>query len=427
MDSAPGSAVEGDAPGSEAGAPVDSPGSQAPYRCGPELPKAGEPYDLGPLTSATSACHPPGQGLPWAQRARLQPASVALRKQEEEERSKALSDSYELSTDLQDKKVEMLERKYGGYFLSRRAARTIQTAFRQYRMNKNFQRLRSSASESRMSRRIVLSNMRLQYSFEEYEKGPAAAPYFEGKPASLDEGTMASARPHLLERGELPYGGSCRAGLDSGSLHASSGDFCSEITELEDSFAKQVKSLAESIDEALNCHPLPAPEGGGPGPLEKSESKEQQGDSAATSFSDVTLYLDEGVPASPLSLERPPSSEPPEPGPPAPQPRPEFWGPPAREDSRENGAARRGPPCLECRDFRLRGAHLPLLTIEPPSDSSVDLSDRSERGSVHRGLAYEPDGCGAPKHPPGPGRGVRLVVSGGAGRPGSRGGVGASG
>ena len=50
---------------------------------------------------------PAGVGLPWAQRARLQPASVALRKQEEEEikRSKALSDSYELSTDLQDKKV----------------------------------------------------------------------------------------------------------------------------------------------------------------------------------------------------------------------------------------------------------------------------------------------------------------------------------
>uniref|UniRef100_A0A8C0HG62 IQ motif and Sec7 domain ArfGEF 2 n=1 Tax=Chelonoidis abingdonii TaxID=106734 RepID=A0A8C0HG62_CHEAB len=307
--------VLGDPPGSEAGPTVDSPGSQAPYRCGAELAKAGEPYDVGPLTATVSACHPPAPGLPWAQRARLQPASVALRKQEEEEnkRSKALSDSYELSTDLQDKKVEMLERKYGGSFLSRRAARTIQTAFRQYRMKKNFQRLRSSASESRMSRRIVLSNMRMQFSFEEFDKGPATAPYFEGKPASLDEGTMASARPHLLERGGLPYGGSCRAGLDSGSLHASSGDFCSEITELEDSFAKQVKSLAESIDEALNCHPLPAPEAGGPGPLEKSESKEQQGDSAATSFSDVTLYLDEGVPASPLSLERPPSSEPPEP------------------------------------------------------------------------------------------------------------------
>lgn len=56
----------------------------------------------------------------------------------------------------------MLERKYGGPFVSRRAARTIQTAFRQYRMNKNFERLRSSASESRMTRRIILSNMRMQ-------------------------------------------------------------------------------------------------------------------------------------------------------------------------------------------------------------------------------------------------------------------------
>lgn len=58
--------------------------------------------------------------------------------------------------------MEMLERKYGGPFVSRRAARTIQTAFRQYRMNKNFERLRSSASESRMTRRIILSNMRMQ-------------------------------------------------------------------------------------------------------------------------------------------------------------------------------------------------------------------------------------------------------------------------
>ncbi|XP_061470005.1 IQ motif and SEC7 domain-containing protein 2 isoform X15 [Rhineura floridana] len=407
--SSPSSSVEGDPPGSEAGTIVDSLGSQPPYRCAPEVTKI-EHYDLAPSSSSSSVCHTPSQGLPWAQRARLQPASVALRKQEEEEskRSKALSDNYELSTDLQDKKVEMLERKYGGYFLSRRAARTIQTAFRQYRMNKKFERLRSSASESRMSRRIILSNMRMQYSFEEYDK-VQNAPYFEGKPASLDEGTMAGARPHLLDRG-LPYGGSCRAGLDGGSLHSSSGGFCNDITELEDSFSKQVKSLAESIDEALNCHPL-GQEGGPGGPsLEKSESKEQQGDSAATSFSDVTLYLDEGAPTSPLSLERPPSTEPPEPSavPIPPPPRPEYWGGPQREDSRENGGgSRRSTPCMECRDYRLRGAHLPLLTIEPPSDSSVDLSDRSDRGSLNRGLMYEQDGCsphGTLKHPGGPTR-----------------------
>uniref|UniRef100_A0A673A0K2 IQ motif and Sec7 domain ArfGEF 2a n=1 Tax=Sphaeramia orbicularis TaxID=375764 RepID=A0A673A0K2_9TELE len=122
-------------------------------------------YSNSPLPSP---CDPYGSSsssgpLTWAQRSRHQPASLALRKQEEEsKRCKALSDSYELSTDLQDKKVQDLERKYGGQFVSRRAARTIQTAFRQYRMNKNFEKLRSSASESRMTRRIILSNMRLQ-------------------------------------------------------------------------------------------------------------------------------------------------------------------------------------------------------------------------------------------------------------------------
>ncbi|KAB0390237.1 hypothetical protein E2I00_006156, partial [Balaenoptera physalus] len=375
--------VEGDAPGSDLSTAVDSPGSQPPYRLS-QLPP----------TSSHMGGPPAGVGLPWAQRARLQPASVALRKQEEEEikRSKALSDSYELSTDLQDKKVEMLERKYGGSFLSRRAARTIQTAFRQYRMNKNFERLRSSASESRMSRRIILSNMRMQFSFEEYEKAQNPA-YFEGKPASLDEGAMAGARSHRLERG-LPYGGSCGGGIDGGgSSVTTSGEFSNDITELEDSFSKQVsipekglsspslcsgysydflpilqterrkaeagmwlgsgkrwhlawvymdmkevKSLAESIDEALNCHPSgPMSEEPGSAQLEKRESKEQQEDSSATSFSDLPLYLDD----------------------------------------------------------------------PPPSDSSVDLSDRSDRGSVHRQLVYEADGCsphGTLKHKGPPGR-----------------------
>lgn len=57
----------------------------------------------------SSPISPPSPAsLAWAQRSRHQPASLALRKQEEEEskRCKALSDSYELSTDLQDKKVQ---------------------------------------------------------------------------------------------------------------------------------------------------------------------------------------------------------------------------------------------------------------------------------------------------------------------------------
>jgi IQ motif/SEC7 domain-containing protein len=62
--------------------------------------------------------------------------------------------SYQLSQDLHDKQVEMLERKYGGSIRSRRAARTIQRAFRHYCMNKNFQKLRNSYGERRLSKRL---------------------------------------------------------------------------------------------------------------------------------------------------------------------------------------------------------------------------------------------------------------------------------
>uniref|UniRef100_A0A674GNG5 IQ motif and Sec7 domain ArfGEF 2 n=1 Tax=Taeniopygia guttata TaxID=59729 RepID=A0A674GNG5_TAEGU len=87
---------------------------------------------------------------------------------------------------------------------------------------------------------------------------------------------------------------------------------------------------------------------------------------------DVTLYLDEGLPGSPRSPERPPT---------------ERWGGPEEPP-------RRGPPCLECRGRGAGGGHPPLLTVEPPSDSSADLSDRSDRGSINRGGPYEPEGTG---------------------------------
>ncbi|XP_029282383.1 IQ motif and SEC7 domain-containing protein 2-like [Cottoperca gobio] len=385
----------------------------------------------GPLgashTQGSSPISPPSPAsLAWAQRSRHQPASLALRKQEEEEskRCKALSDSYELSTDLQDKKVEMLERKYGGQFVSRRAARTIQTAFRQYRMNKNFERLRSSASESRMTRRIILSNMRMQYSFD--ERQPQA-------------------------QGSAGQRGSDDAG------------------DIDDSFSKQVKSLADSMDDSLTCQSgrEDSQDVGGEGE-EDDEEDEEEGDeeeeeeegeedeeedeeedyrecawrnasassrrvpvrpgvgggrggaamhedSTATSFSDVTIYMDDGcLPSSPLS--RPPSS---------PLSRPasssdtEYWGgvgAGGREDSREteggsNASRRSSTPCTECRgEYRGRGGggggHLPVLTIEPPSDSSVDMSDRSERGSIGR-LVYEQEPSGVER-----GAGEREMMGG---------------
>ncbi|KAF7210472.1 IQ motif and SEC7 domain-containing protein 2-like [Nothobranchius furzeri] len=365
------------------------------------IPTSGPLGGSRPQTQGSSPISPPSPAsLAWAQRSRHQPASLALRKQEEEEskRCKALSDSYELSTDLQDKKVEMLERKYGGQFVSRRAARTIQTAFRRYRMNKKFERLRSSASESRMTRRIILSNMRMQYSFDERQpQGPGSA----GQQGSDDTG--------------------------------------------DDSFSKQVKSLADSMDDSLTCQSgrEDSQDVGGEGEEdedeegdEEEEEEEEEGeedeeededdyrqcgwrdtntasrrvagrveggrggamheDSTATSFSDVTLYMDDGcLPSSPLS--RPASSS-----------DTDYWGggggAGGREDSREteggsNASRRSSTPCTECRgEYRGRaggggGGHLPVLTIEPPSDSSVDMSDRSERGSIGR-LVYEQDPSG---------------------------------
>uniref|UniRef100_A0A4W5PZW7 SEC7 domain-containing protein n=1 Tax=Hucho hucho TaxID=62062 RepID=A0A4W5PZW7_9TELE len=135
-------------------------------------------------------------------------------------------------------------------------------------------------------------------------------------------------------------------------------------------------------------------------------------DSTATSYSDVTLYMDDGLSSSPLSLDQAPSS-----------PDTEYWSPGVcgggvgvREDSRDtegggSSNSRRSTPCTECRDYSLGGAHLPLLTIEPPSDSSVDMSDRSDRDSIGR-LVYETEprgrvgGGGSPqgtiKHNPHP-------------------------
>ncbi|XP_037558113.1 IQ motif and SEC7 domain-containing protein 3-like isoform X2 [Dermacentor silvarum] len=69
-------------------------------------------------------------------------------------RSRLHSNQYELSQDLLDKQVEMLERKYGGV-RARTAALTIQRAFRSHCMQKRFLDLASaSKGERRLSRRI---------------------------------------------------------------------------------------------------------------------------------------------------------------------------------------------------------------------------------------------------------------------------------
>nr|XP_036304546.1 IQ motif and SEC7 domain-containing protein 1 isoform X1 [Pipistrellus kuhlii] len=286
----------------------------------------------------------------------------------------------------------MLERKYGGRLVTRHAARTIQTAFRQYQMNKNFERLRSSMSENRMSRRIVLSNMRMQFSFEGPEKMHSS--YFEGKQVSVtDDGSQLGAL--------VPSEGSDFGEPPSLKSSAPSGDFADAITELEDAFSRQVKSLAESIDDALNCRSLHAEETPVPDSGRTRDTEPQAAlhtvdhhklDEMTASYSDVTLYIDEEELSPPLPLsqvgQRSSSAELDL------QLRAggatqDYWALVHKDDKGDTDTSCQSTPSLEQQEQRLRVEHLPLLTIEPPSDSSVDLSDRSERGSLKRQSAYE--------------------------------------
>ncbi|XP_076848712.1 IQ motif and SEC7 domain-containing protein 3 isoform X2 [Brachyhypopomus gauderio] len=127
---------------------------------------------------------------------------------------------YELSPDLKQKQIEELEQKYGGALTSRRAACKIQTAFRQYQLSRNFQKIRDSVLESGIPRRMSVRRVRVQRDGFSAER-------------ALVEGCSLMGIP-LTHTPSLPPVTS------------------STLTHLEDSFNDQVQSLARSIDEALS-------------------------------------------------------------------------------------------------------------------------------------------------------------------------------
>ncbi|XP_061085528.1 IQ motif and SEC7 domain-containing protein 3-like [Conger conger] len=177
----------------------------------------------------------------------------------------------------------MLEHKYGGHLVSRRAACKIQTAFRQHQLGKNFQKIRNSLLESRLPRRISLRQVRVRHA--------------DG----------ASAERALLEGYDfVPL-------ARSPSLPATMGS----LTHLEDSFNEQVQSLAKSIDDALGSwsaggacsgpgggtyrfsEAFRAPGGGEPGAGPAREGGEAGADGLSLSasklmmaFRDVTVQID---------------------------------------------------------------------------------------------------------------------------------------
>ncbi|KAK2091427.1 hypothetical protein P7K49_030711 [Saguinus oedipus] len=99
--------VEGEAPSSETGTSLDSPSA---YPQGPLVPGSSLSPDHYEHTSVGAYglySGPPGQQQ-RTRRPKLQHSTSILRKQAEEEaikRSRSLSESYELSSDLQDKQV----------------------------------------------------------------------------------------------------------------------------------------------------------------------------------------------------------------------------------------------------------------------------------------------------------------------------------
>nr|XP_005895256.1 PREDICTED: IQ motif and SEC7 domain-containing protein 3 [Bos mutus] len=144
----------------------------------------------------------------------------------------------------------MLEHKYGGHLVSRRAACTIQTAFRQYQLSKNFEKIRNSLLESRLPRRISLRKAR--------------APTAESLAAerALLEGCGLAGLP-LVRSPSLPP------------------TFAGTLTELEDSFTEQVQSLAKSIDDALSTWSLKT----------MCSLQEGRGSTLMMAFRDVTVQI----------------------------------------------------------------------------------------------------------------------------------------
>lgn len=81
--------------------------------------------------------------------------------------------SYELSQDLLDKQIELLERKYGGV-RARRAAIVIQRAFRHYKMVKKFASITAMVkAEKRLSNRSSMQPFIREYNNDQTNKTAA--------------------------------------------------------------------------------------------------------------------------------------------------------------------------------------------------------------------------------------------------------------
>ncbi|XP_021177849.2 IQ motif and SEC7 domain-containing protein 3 isoform X1 [Fundulus heteroclitus] len=206
---------------------------------------------------------------------------------------------YEINLENKNKQIEELEQKYGGHLIARRAARRIQTAFRQYQLSKNFQKIRNSLSESKLPRRISLRhpspssrtrNAAQRHSYSLHPGGgqiplrsktppppPCRSTSLPPSPASAPANAPSSAPSQAPPQAPGPT-----------------------LTQLEDCFSEQLHSLAQSIDEALRGWSLSeGGEGKGllmdPGALRaaaESAGLPRSASSLLMAFRDVTVHID---------------------------------------------------------------------------------------------------------------------------------------
>ncbi|XP_028306537.1 IQ motif and SEC7 domain-containing protein 3 isoform X2 [Gouania willdenowi] len=219
---------------------------------------------------------------------------------QEAERTKREGPSeYEISLENKNKQIEELEQKYGGHLIARRAARRIQTAFRQYQLSKNFQKIRNSLSESKLPRRISLRqrspsgrnrNAAQRHSYSLHPGGGQIPLRSKTPPPPPCRSTSLPPSPASAQQATpSPASGPAPPPTSGPSL-----------TQLEDCFSEQLHSLAQSIDDALRGWSLSDnAEGKGllmdPGALRaaaESACLPRSASSLLMAFRDVTVHID---------------------------------------------------------------------------------------------------------------------------------------
>ncbi|XP_056273642.1 IQ motif and SEC7 domain-containing protein 3 isoform X2 [Pseudoliparis swirei] len=205
---------------------------------------------------------------------------------------------YEISLENKNKQIDELEQKYGGHLIARRAARRIQTAFRQYQLSKNFQKIRNSLSESKLPRRISLRHP----SPSGRNRNTAQRHSYSLHPAGVQIPLRSKTPPPPppCRSTSLPPSPASTPAAGRSPGPAPPQTPGQTLTQLEDCFSDQLHSLAQSIDDTLRGWSLS--EGGDgkgllmdPGALRAAAESARLPRSASSllmAFRDVTVHID---------------------------------------------------------------------------------------------------------------------------------------